>query len=211
MKESKSFTSDKLDWLDQVVSDRKLRDFSFKVAYAIAQHINAESKIAYPGHARLATLLGASRRGIQKAISDLKQRNHLEVSSRTGRGHVNEYRMKRANVGSPFRTQRANSCSVKSERVFAENTLSNTTTDVDNEIAILFAVGGVEIESDRSSIPMVSEWIKRAQEYIGFTNPIQNLKHVIGYCRSKSNDCRSIRTMNFYRGAVEDALAQRIC
>ena len=38
-----SFTSQKLDWLKCCCFDRRLQPYDFRVSYAIAQHINAET------------------------------------------------------------------------------------------------------------------------------------------------------------------------
>ena len=56
--QKKTFTADKLNWLDCVANDRDLKPAAFKVAYAIMQHVNAETLIAWLSDETLVDMTG---------------------------------------------------------------------------------------------------------------------------------------------------------
>lgn len=209
MQDSKSFTGKKLDWLDRVAADPKITNLAFRTAYALAQYVNERSGHAFPSYETLGSAIASSRRGAINAVALLKSRGHLRVTVHPGRTHTNHFEM--VNNGSPFSVRKVNRETGNSEQIDTQNTLVNTTTADDEAIEILFSAGGVDIESDRQSIPVVRSWIDRARQHDGVAHaPIEFLRKVIGQCRTKWHDPRTIQTMRFYQGAVDDALNPRI-
>lgn len=70
--QKKTFTAAKLNWLDCVASDRDLKPAAFKVAYAIMQHVNAESLIAWLSDETVVDVTGISRAQVQRHRESLK-------------------------------------------------------------------------------------------------------------------------------------------
>ena len=89
---SDRFTRDKLTWLDQVFRDRAITNLGFKIAYAIASHVNRKTLEAWPTHETLENETGASRSSIIRAIAELERAGHLAVTRVHGRHRVNRYR-----------------------------------------------------------------------------------------------------------------------
>jgi hypothetical protein len=73
----KTFTADKFNWLDCVVNDRDLKPAAFKVAYAIMQHVNAETLIAWLSDETLVDITGISRPQVQRHRESLKDAGWL--------------------------------------------------------------------------------------------------------------------------------------
>jgi hypothetical protein len=75
--QKKTFTAAKLNWLDCVANDRNLKPAAFKVAYAIMQHVNAESLIAWLSDETLVDVTGISRAMIQRHRESLREAGWL--------------------------------------------------------------------------------------------------------------------------------------
>jgi Helix-turn-helix domain len=75
--QKKTFTADKLNWLDCVANDRDLKPAAFKVAYAIMQHVNAETLIAWLSDETLVDITGISRPQVQRHRESLKEAGWL--------------------------------------------------------------------------------------------------------------------------------------
>jgi hypothetical protein len=73
----KTFTADKLNWLDCVANDRSLKHAAFKVAYAIMQHVNSETLIAWLSDETLVDVTGISRAMVQRHRESLKEAGWL--------------------------------------------------------------------------------------------------------------------------------------
>jgi hypothetical protein len=101
--EDKTTTRDIFAWLNQVLADRRLPPIAFKLAFAVAQHINKETGIAYPSRARLASLVGVDSRSVNRVTKRLVTTGHLSVDMRSGRHRTNHYRLtKTVTAESPF-------------------------------------------------------------------------------------------------------------
>jgi hypothetical protein len=100
---SDRFTRDKLTWLDQVVRDHRVSDLGFRVAYALASHVNRKSLEAWPTHETLTNEMCVSRSSVIRAVADLERTGHLAVKRAHGRHLVNVYRwiIKRGNDDEP--------------------------------------------------------------------------------------------------------------
>ena len=68
----KTFTAEKFNWLDCVMNDRDLKPAAFKVAYAIMQHVNSETLIAWLSDETLVDVTGMSRPQVQRHRESLK-------------------------------------------------------------------------------------------------------------------------------------------
>lgn len=81
-------------WLKQVAQDPDLPPLGYRLAIIISQCVDRRKGYAHPSHNQLQEALGASRRGIQKTVAALEQRDHLGVTVGRGAGHANRYRLK---------------------------------------------------------------------------------------------------------------------
>jgi helix-turn-helix protein len=80
-------------WLDQVCRDGALPGNAFRVAYAIAQHLNGVTRIAWPSQATVMAKTALSESTVKAMIVSLRARGHLDVASGAGRGHSSRYRL----------------------------------------------------------------------------------------------------------------------
>jgi Helix-turn-helix domain len=94
--DEKSFTSDKFDWLDAIMLDPRLKPIDFKVAYCIAQHLNAVSGLCNPSQRLIAELCDLKERTVRNSVARLVRAKWLVVH-RPGRGS-NHYRLDGTNV-----------------------------------------------------------------------------------------------------------------
>ncbi|MCK1507557.1 helix-turn-helix domain-containing protein [Bradyrhizobium sp. 18] len=83
----KAFTAHKLNWLDCVVSDRRLKPAAFKIAYAIMQHVNSETLFAWLSDETLVDVTGISSAEVQRHRKSLKACGWL-TWKRTGNANV---------------------------------------------------------------------------------------------------------------------------
>jgi hypothetical protein len=72
-------------WLKQVVLDPRVKDFTVRVAAFIFDHVNRKSGDAHPSQELIADRLGRTRRGVQKALSELRDEGHLEITLSGGK------------------------------------------------------------------------------------------------------------------------------
>jgi len=98
------FTRLKAEWQDNLVFDLRLSAFARCVGLAIATYINRGKGEAWMSQETIAARLGATKRGVQKAIDELTNTDQLIVVSGRGRGVTNRYRLafKKTNGGSPL-------------------------------------------------------------------------------------------------------------
>ncbi len=82
------------EWLRQIARDPALSPLALRVAIEVSQHVDRRKGYAHPSHATLAADLTASRRGIQNALSQLQDHEHLEVQVSRGAGQANRYRLR---------------------------------------------------------------------------------------------------------------------
>ncbi|MBY0298080.1 MAG: helix-turn-helix domain-containing protein [Methylobacterium sp.] len=95
----RSATQAKLDWLDAVAADyERVNPTTFKVAYAVAQHLNNHTREAWPSQVRLAKLIGVSETTLRASLRTLVGLGHLEQGKR-GVRNANKYRLGRAARG----------------------------------------------------------------------------------------------------------------
>lgn len=81
-------------WLRQIARDPDLSPLGYRVAIEISQCVDRRKGYAHPSHGKLATDLDASRRGIQLALKQLRDRGHLDVEVSRGAGHANRYSLR---------------------------------------------------------------------------------------------------------------------
>jgi hypothetical protein len=96
-------------FLDQVRRDRGLPGNAFKVAYAIAQYINRETREAWPSQDTLIDMTSLSEPTIKRLIAALQARGHLHVQPGRGRGNSSRYRLLTLQKGSgetPFQERK---------------------------------------------------------------------------------------------------------
>lgn len=75
--QSRKFTSEKLNWLDCVVRDHRLKPGAFKVAFVIMQHVGSGTGIAYPSDETIAAISGISRPQVQRHRESLRNAGWL--------------------------------------------------------------------------------------------------------------------------------------
>src|SRR5882724_4572144 len=83
----KPFTSHKLNWLDCVAIDRRLKPAAFKVAYAIMQHVNSETLVGWLSDETLVDITGISSAEILRHRKSLKACGWL-TWKRTGNANL---------------------------------------------------------------------------------------------------------------------------
>jgi hypothetical protein len=107
---SDDFTRRKFEWLDRVSVDRSVGSFAFRVAYLLSGYFNRTTGAAFPSQTTLAVRLGATVRGVQKALRELVEAGHLVVEEAAGRGRTNQYRpaLQNTNHGSSFADKNTN-------------------------------------------------------------------------------------------------------
>lgn len=223
--DNKDFTRRKFEWIERVARCSTAQRYSHVAIILVTTYLHRKKMIAWPSQETLAEEVGIGRATVQRALRSLARGGHIKVR-KVGHGpdNHNEYefvgisenasKVMRSNTHQP----RAENASVSDGECIKSDAgvplspsdSSLNTTGGANAIEILFSVGGVDIEADRRSISLVQNWIDRAQECEGVSRPVEYLRLVIGQCRTKWHDPRTIKTMKFYQGAVEDALAQRI-
>jgi len=93
----KTFTSWKLDLLDGIAVDPRLKPFDFQLAYVMLQHMNADTGLLYPSQQVLAVLLDKDPRHVRRAISNLLSAGWLQAS-RPRRHSSNQYEFQADNV-----------------------------------------------------------------------------------------------------------------
>jgi hypothetical protein len=87
-----TFTRDLFSWLDQVIRDPSLPAAAFKVAYAIALHINRGTGEAWPSTITIAKMIAMSKGSVVAMNRHLE--GHLEIENGCqGRGHSHRYRL----------------------------------------------------------------------------------------------------------------------
>lgn len=81
------------DWLNGVLADRKIPPAAFKLAYAIAQHVNAATGVAFPSKGRLGSIIGVDDRSVVRLARRLRDAGHIDIEMRGGRHLTNRYRL----------------------------------------------------------------------------------------------------------------------
>jgi hypothetical protein len=90
----KSYTSLKLDWLDQVESDADLPASAFKIAYRLSKHFDKDTLEGFPGIESIAEKTGLGKATVVDMVRRLEAHGHIAIKSgRPGRGHSHRYRM----------------------------------------------------------------------------------------------------------------------
>lgn len=89
-----TFTRDLFSWLNEVASDPTLPPSAFKIAYAIARHVNRQSGEAWPSHRLIASEIRMSCDTVKEMIGRLKQAGHLAVRVGHGPGNPSRYRLR---------------------------------------------------------------------------------------------------------------------
>lgn len=105
------------NFLDRILSERCMTGLSgnaFAVAYVLARHFNAKTKLAWPGQKRICDLACLSEAAVKRAVKELEDAGYIEIWVSYGRGKANTYRPippKKGSFANPFnrrnRTQTA--------------------------------------------------------------------------------------------------------
>jgi hypothetical protein len=104
MSEPTFHAGSKLAWIEQIAIDRNSAPFHLRVAVAISRRVKGAGD-AHVSQETIANMIGATVRGVRKAIVALQQRGHIEVAAAgLGRGKATLYRpiIKRRNGCSGF-------------------------------------------------------------------------------------------------------------
>ena len=96
-----TFVSDLFAWLNAVMADHELPALSFAVAYAIGQHFDRVTRLAWPSQPRVAAMVGRNEKNIRPAIRALIARHHLAVAKNRGGGGSTQYRLPEVNRAKP--------------------------------------------------------------------------------------------------------------
>ena len=98
-----AFAKFKAAWQEAITLDVQLSHFAARLGFVIGIHLNRKTREAFPGQARLAEQLGATRRGVQGGIDQLVERGHLAVIPSANRKGGNHYRplLKEVSPSSP--------------------------------------------------------------------------------------------------------------
>src|SRR4051812_35983095 len=75
----KAFTSWKLDLLNAMARDRMVAAVDFRIAFAIAQHMNARTKLAYVSDATLARSVNRNRAALTQFRKRMEKLGWLKV------------------------------------------------------------------------------------------------------------------------------------
>jgi Helix-turn-helix domain len=89
----KSFTSQKLDWINSIVSDAGLKDLHCRVAVALSLYLNARTHECYVSQPTLAKRSCCTDRSVRTATNALVSRGYLSVQVNAGPNGTNLYRM----------------------------------------------------------------------------------------------------------------------
>ena len=82
----------KLAWIEQIAIARKCTDFHLRVAVAISRRVSGAADVNVLQET-IANTIGATVRGVRKAIVVLQQYGHIEVAAAgVGRGNATRYR-----------------------------------------------------------------------------------------------------------------------
>ncbi|MCO6409048.1 helix-turn-helix domain-containing protein [Hoeflea alexandrii] len=88
---AKSATSEKLDWLDALCIDPRLRPSDFKVAFKLIQFRNAQTGICNPSYETIADETGLKPETVRACVKQLSNRGWIAVK-RPNRSKPNVYR-----------------------------------------------------------------------------------------------------------------------
>lgn len=83
----------RLDWQDRICFDRDVSHVDFRIAFAIAWHINRRSGKTHVGRHTIAEKIGVHVRTVDHSIQRLERYGYLDVHRNRGRSRSNNYRM----------------------------------------------------------------------------------------------------------------------
>jgi hypothetical protein len=78
----KSTPSSRISWLKAVHGDRHITGTEFRVAWAIADHVNNVTGYAFPAAERLAKQMHLSAKTVRRSVSSLLRHGYLKVGPR---------------------------------------------------------------------------------------------------------------------------------
>jgi hypothetical protein len=89
------FTTDRFNWLKQVLADHTLPPNAFRLAFAICTYVNRYTRFAFPEIETLAEKIGLSVRKTRALRARLIKSGHVTIKAGTGigRGNVSHYSM----------------------------------------------------------------------------------------------------------------------
>jgi len=91
MSELRPFNEVKLQWLAQLMQDQSLSPRAMQVgAYIVLVHYNQDKRKAWPSFGFIAKALGITKKTVQRAISELKDK-WFEITRGNGLNHSTEY------------------------------------------------------------------------------------------------------------------------
>lgn len=95
---SDDFTRCRMTWLDQIYDDMKLTASDKEVGFRLSRYFNRKrfSEIgilnAWPSYETIAAEMGVTVKTIYRAVTKLRDRNHLDTSEGRGRSRTLQYR-----------------------------------------------------------------------------------------------------------------------
>lgn len=86
MSKARDFAKFRDRCLRQLVTDRSLSAGALRVGIELAQYLNHETRMAWPGYGKLKKNLGVDRSTVIRGVNALEERGHIHVTRRrTGR------------------------------------------------------------------------------------------------------------------------------
>lgn len=215
-----SLEAEREQWLDQLIADPGLKSSYFRVAWAIACHMNRnENGWAWPGFNRLAEKAGLKRRATIYAVNWMESRGHLRiVRKRNGdRNDPNHYRpiLKAEAEGS------AQACTTPSAQPCTTLVHGRAPEPL---IEPLNTAAGSSI-TDRSSWERVLEalgttsddlkWINQRHRFNqwlagGFDLDLDILPTISRLSNAARQRGRSISSLNYFNQAIAEARVERL-
>jgi len=165
---AKSATSEKLDWLDALCMDPRLRASDFKVAFKLMQFRNADTGLCYPSYATLGDETCLKPETVRTCIKKLSQCGWIDVRRpnyskpnvyQFNHDHVNPMLDRRIALRESRAEQRMEQLERTALRAFdREDDNGRSFRDRDENNGRLCELGNGEYVSDHLLIGVGNEW-----------------------------------------------------
>jgi biotin operon repressor len=126
--EKKTFTSNKLDFMDAISKDTRITATAFRVAYRLLQRFK-EKRGSFPSQALVASEIGCSERAVREAIADLVDVGWLHIVRHGRRNFYGFKWVKQEGRDVPTKRQQRNANAVNRDR---QNSAGVATPDRQN-------------------------------------------------------------------------------
>jgi len=87
------FNRDKMRWLNAVCKDCNVSATAFRIAYLLGDHFNSVTGVAWPSHKRLASIICAATKTVQRGLRELENRGWITIQRSRSRRTTNRYRL----------------------------------------------------------------------------------------------------------------------